>query len=376
MIRVMSDPAIPFSVGGSPDALYENLVQTFATWPPAVRAGSPRCLPDACDLLADQWRTAQEPRLRDVGLAVLATTDPARWADTVLARAAAGSKVLQRVADLVNGVGATWPAAARLPLPGPDADWRAWLAWSSATSLEYKLVLSPTLGGKRDQLRFEDSHATAIGFYQARTGRDVIGEIRRNLAAATDDSARLVYGTFLTGLGDAPDVGQIAARFRSGSAEQIALAERQVYALFGRGAPLADSTTTMAILDRLIAAAVDTVAPWPALTMLGRSVARPTVATYVLVDSIPAVLRARWRDRVRFLTSAEWQRMPEREAATLLILSSVERIGPFVRVRTEVSERLARRPNETPWLAHGGIGYYLLASGDGWVVAAQDMWTT
>jgi hypothetical protein len=307
---------------------------------------------------------------------VLATTDPARWSDTVLTRVAAGSKVLRPVADLVNGVGAPGPAGAGLPMPGPDADWRAWLAWSSATSPEYARSFSQTLGGARSALHFGERHETAIRFYQARTGRDVIGEIRRNLAAASNDSARLVYGTFLTGLGDAPDVDQIAARFRSGSAEQIALAERQVYGLFRRGAPRADSSTTIAILERLIASVVDTVAPWPTLTLLGHSVARLGAATYVLADSVPAVLQARWRDRARFIAGAEWGRMPDRQEATLLTVSSVERVGPFVRVRTQLSSRTARRPNETPQLYFSGIAYYLLESGDGWVIVAQEMWAT
>lgn len=49
------------------------------------------------------------------------------------------------------------------------------------------------------RVRFEESHATAIRFYQARTGRDVIGELRRGFAQAESDSARLVYGTMLGG---------------------------------------------------------------------------------------------------------------------------------------------------------------------------------
>jgi hypothetical protein len=242
MIRVMRDPAIPFSFGVSRDVLYGNLTQTFVTWPPALDADTTRrrCLPDACRLLEEQWRVAREPRLRDVGLTVLATTDPARWADTVLSRVAADPGILTPVAQLMNGVGATWPAAAKLSLPGPDADWRAWLAWTSATSPEYRLIAAPMSRGMQPELRFEESHVTAIRFYQQRTGRDVVGEIRRSLAAATDDSARLVYGAILTGLGDVPTVDQVAARFRSGSAAQIALATRQLYGLFRGRVPLAD----------------------------------------------------------------------------------------------------------------------------------------
>jgi len=303
----------------------------------------------------------------------------------VLSRVAAGRGILTPVGQLMNGVGAMWPAAAKLSLPGPDADWRAWLAWTSATSPEYQRIASSMSRGTQTELRFEESHVTAIRFYQQRTGRDVVGELRRNLAAATDDSARLVYGAILTGLGDVPTVEQVAARFRSGSAAQIALATRQLYGLFRQRAPLADSATTVAILDRLIAATIDAVAPWPNLTPppnLGPlpprppRVASPRPAIYVLADSVPAVLQARWRDRVRFISGAEWQRLPEREAATLLTLSSVERIGPFVRVRTSAVGRMARQPNETPRLYASGSGYYLIATADGWAIIMQEMWVT
>ena len=382
MIRVMADPGVPFAFGASRDALYENLVQTLVTWPPALAPASRRpCTPDACRLLGEQWRDAAEPRLRDVGLTALVTTDPVRWSDTVLARAAAGSAVLASAAALVNGVGATWPAAAKLPLPEPGAGWRQWLAWSSAQDPRYRSP--PTVRGVENELRFEESHATAIRFSQLRTGRDVIGELRRDLAAATDDSARLVFGAMLNGLGDRPSVDQIAAQLRSGSPPQIALAVRTLPGLFRAGAPRADSATTIAVLDRLIAASVDGVQPWPNLPGSRDSItppppraptARPPM--YVLTDSVPIALRDRWRGRVRFISADEWQRMPEREAATLLTLSSVERVGPFIRVRAQRAGRLSREPNETPRLYVGGEGYYLLAWDGGWVVVAMEMWAS
>ena len=97
---------------------------------------------------------------------------------------------------------------------------------------------------------------------------------------------------------------------------------------------------------------------------------------YVLADSVPIALRDRWTGRVRFVSADEWQRMPEREAATLLTLASVERVGPFVRVRAQRAGRLSREPNETPRLYVGGEGYYLLAWDGGWVVVAMEMWAS
>ena len=387
MIRVMSDPGISFAAGGSRDAIYENLIQTLVTWPPAIDPDTSqwRCRPAACRLLGEQWQRAQEPRLRDVGLTMLVTLDPVRWADTAAARAAAGSKLILQAVQLANGVGAPWPAAAKLSLPAADADWRAWIAWSNAPAAGYRPPPgTPVAREQQTQMRFDESHATAIRFYQARTGRDVRAELRRHLAAATNDSARMVYGTLLTGLGDTPSVEQIAAQLLSGSAPQMTLARRSIHTVFGTQGPRADSATALAILDRLIASIVDGAEPWPQLTP-ARTPTRPLSAPsapsqgdvmYVLADSVPRALLEKWRTRARFISLDEWRRMSERQPATLVALSSVERVGSFVRASTHVSGRLARQPNEVPRLWAAGTTYYLILTADGWRIVETGGWIT
>ena len=387
MIRVMSDPGISFALGMSRDPVYENLIQTLVTWPPAISRDTIRwrCTPAACQVLGEQWHRAAEPRLRDVGLTALVTLDPARWADTAVARAAAGAKLVLPVLQLANGVGATWPAAANLPLPAPDADWRAWIAWSNAPAPGYRPPpTSPFARERQPAMRFGESHATAIQFYQARTGRDVTGELRRHLATATNDSARMVYGTLLVGLGDTPTAEQLAVQLRSGSAPQMTLARGSVPKLFGMRGPRADSATALAILDRLLASAIDGEEPWPQLAP-GPNPSQPpnTPAAspqrdvlYVLADSVPRALQEKWGMRARFISVDEWRRMPEREPASLLTLSSVERVGPFVRVRTHLSGRLARQPNEVPRLFYSGTDYFLFSTGDGWRIVEMGMWIT
>lgn len=96
----------------------------------------------------------------------------------------------------------------------------------------------------------------------------------------------------------------------------------------------------------------------------------------MLADSVPHALREKWGTRARFISLDEWRRMDERQGATLLTLSSVERVGPFVRVRAHVSGRLARQPNEVPRLFYGGTDYYLLSTGDGWRIVETSMWIT
>src|SRR5262249_48061841 len=87
MLQFMADPSIPWAFNQSRDVLYENLAQALTTDPPVGDVWNARvpCTPAACRLLAEQWRTAREPRLRDVGLVALFTSDPRRWGDTVLA---------------------------------------------------------------------------------------------------------------------------------------------------------------------------------------------------------------------------------------------------------------------------------------------------
>jgi hypothetical protein len=155
--------------------------------------------------------------------------------------------------------------------------------------------------------------------------------------------------------------------------------------LFRSRAPRADSATTVAVLDRLITASISGDQPWPQLVPPTQSpvppsnmprVERPRPQFYVLADSVPPALRERWRDRVRFIGATEWQALPERDAAMLLTVSGVERIGPFLRVRTHMSGRLARQPNETPHLFYSGTDDYLLAKDDGWVVVITSVWIT
>lgn len=176
MLPFMDDPSLAWSLGLSRDWLYENLVQSLTTWPRAAAAVKPphgrvACTIDACGLLAGQWRTAREPRLRDVGLVALMSMDPAHWADTVLALDGPRRPLLHDAAMLARGAGATWPAASKAPIPPPGSDWHAWLEWMDG-------------GNTLPRVRFEESHATAVRFQQARTGRDVVAEWRRQYEEA------------------------------------------------------------------------------------------------------------------------------------------------------------------------------------------------
>ena len=329
MIRVMQDPGISFAANLYRDPIYENLAQTFTTWPRALEPDTARwkCTVEACALFEQQFRTAQEPRLRDVGLTALVTGDPVRWADSLAGQPRARSTVLRRVTELANGRLETYPSRTPVPLPAPDADWRAWRDWTSG------------------------NFAVPIQFYGQRANRDLRTEIRTRYASAPNDSARLVFGTLLASFGEFQSATEVAERLRSGSRAEQQLAISALPALFGARAPFADSATTVAVIDRVLADAVS----------------RPgSDSLYVLSDSIPTVLRARWSNRLRFVSRGEWQAISERQAARLLTVSRVERVGSLVRVSSHAAGRLGRQPNESVQLYYSWATYYMVETNGTW----------
>lgn len=389
MVAFMEDPGLAFAFNQSRDWLYENLRQGLTTWPPAVTRDTTRwpCTPAACRMLADQRRTAREPRLREVGLVALVTLDPARWADTVLARVRAGASFLEPAAMLVRGVGATWRAASQAPVPAPNAPWQSWAEWMNGVDPRYAAVRPGPRVPSTPPVRFEESHATAIRFYQARTGRDVVGELRRRYEGALSDSARLVFGAMLQGLGELRlSADEAASYFRSGKAAEVALAQQALRGLFfDSQTRAADSATAVALLDRLVALVVEGVPAWRALdgSPAGWARAGPELhstprrrTVFLLGDSLPPALREKWKDKVGIVTAKAWRRQPSTEAGVLFTVSSVRQVGPFALVTVSASERLARAAGQAPQLYAAMISYYLMERNGEWVVVARDEWVT
>ena len=394
MLPFMEDPSLAWSHHLSRDWLYENLVQALTTWPRAAAEVSPprgsvACTVSACRLLAAQWRTAHEPRLRDVGLLALLSMDPARWADTVLRLAGPEHPLLRRAVPLVQGVGATWPASSHAPLPPPTNDWHVWLEWRDGRDPQYaraKSDVSLPAALRADtvaRVRFEESHATAVRFFQARTGRDVVAEWRRAYDETRSDSGRLVFGSMLQGVGALRNTQpEIVAGFTSADAARVTFA-RQALLESAAWAPM-DTVAAEPLLQRLLAGIVDGGPIWPngAADLPAARRGGPTVLhasrgpIYFNPDGLPSSIRLAWTSRVQFMTPAAWNARDVREAGVFYTISPLRAWGRFARVQLTATESNARAPDQAPLVNASGITYYLMSLNGGWVIVATDEWVT
>lgn len=387
LLPFMADPGLAFAFGERADAFYGSARDGLLGHPPAITPDTTRrpCTPAACRALAARWPDASEPRLRDLALVARMALEPARWADTVLARAAAGSALLRDAVPLIRGVGATWPAAAKDTLPGPNAGWRAWAHWMNGYDPRYARLYA---GEPRQLVRFEETHSRAIRFYQARTGRDVVGELRAKMRAARGDTARYVFGSMLLGLGDPvrpPE--EIAASFRSGLPLASALASRELRTLFPDAAHPADSAAAVALMGRALRAAIEGAAGWTMAAARGRGgddvrlprrIVPETGNDLPLVikgTALPPALRAQWSGRrgARVVDST-WH-LPSDSGALVITPKRALRAGPFVRIALNYAD-LGPRVGGRGLSSAGGWVLYLMRSGAEWVLVDAEMWIT
>jgi hypothetical protein len=371
VLPLMDDPGLAFDFGLERDPPYENAVQGLVTHPPAISpdTGDWSCTPTACALLARQRTEAREPRLRYVGLVAALALEPRRWADTVLAVAPRNPSLLGDAARLVRGAQPVSRFAEGPPLPPAGAGWRAWRAWAS---------------GKEDQERFfEKPIATTIRFHEAMTGRDIVGELRRARAEASDDSARLVFSTLLMSFGGDPvrGVDEVYAALRNGSPAARDLAMREAARLLA-GAPPADTATVTALLGRMLSTMTDGAPAWRWLEDAGPN-ARPAVRQvsegphplFIAGGPLSPALRAAWAARARIIGPGQ-PGPGQREAAIVFTPDTVVRVGPFARLYVRWSTTEARTPDQEPRGWAGGANVDLVLIDGEWRVIGAGDWIT
>ena len=386
MLGFMNDPSIPWAFHRSGDALYERLAEALTTFPPAVLARGERapCVPAACRLLADQWRTAREPRLRDLGLVALFATDPRRWGDTVLAIDVRQHPLLASSKALAMGVDVMRDAASNASLPPPGSDARAWRDWTEGVDPQHSSRdVSPS--GMSPEFRVEQSQIVAIRMYSARTGRDVVGELRQGYRSATSESARLIFGSMLQGLGELQlNETDVADAFTSRVPERIALARGALVSNLGDSATRMPDAKAAALVDRLIASVVNSTPLWPNMMAGPRGSVRDALPglhgasgpIFFDAENIPESVRAKWAGQVAFISKSELQRRNPREGGIFYFVDPVRVWGRFARVHMELSERRSRAADAVPQAYAAGATYYLMELNGEWVVVSRDAWIT
>jgi hypothetical protein len=294
--------------------------------------------------------------------------------------------------QLIRGVGATWPAALKAPMPSPQSDFRTWLEWMDGRDPAYVAAYAAsaartgrTLGSATPQVRFDESHATAIRFYAARTGRDILEELRRSYATAASDSARLVFGTMLQRLGELNLTGaEIAAALASGDAARTTLARATLMSQFRSAATLMPADSAAPFIDRMIAVTLEPGATFWRSVETGRMAqggGRPSLHVasgriFLNGTGLPDTVRAKWGARFSVIQPAEWNSRDLREGAVFYSFTPVRRWGPFVRVEVGVSERADAAADAAPRQYASWNAYYLMELAGEWVVVAREGWIT
>jgi hypothetical protein len=336
---------------------------------------------EALELLAAQYDRNVDPRLRHVALHVRASMNPA-WADTVLREFRTGrAPLLASAVDIITGIGSTNRLARQLPIPEPGADWTAWRDWLGVANPD-----SPGPAGSRPLWLGRPGNSGAIRYRERATGRDITGELHRSFASATNDTAKVVFGQVLNGLGASvwsPD--ETARELREGSVMMRTLAAQSLSRITAGGignfaaTPL-DSALADAIVDQMLEARYAGRDAWTTLdakrgvaTTPARTMQTSPLGTklYLNAAGLSAPLRQKWSSRVTIVTDAEWSALNVREAAELVTVRAAVRAGPFVRLGFMVNGRAARAPDQPPGAGSSSTGYLLMSFDGEWVIVTK-----
>jgi hypothetical protein len=303
----------------------------------------------------------------------LLTLDAARWSDSVVAREQSGELVLTLAAELVHGQLSSFSP----PLPAPGADWRAWAAWANDGSVP------PEDPGGPPAMRIEPEHNRIARFVKAQRGRDIVSEWQQQLAAAPDDSARYVFERLLLPFHrwTPPPLDSIATQLRLGDPFDYARG------INGFDPAFAQVATQAEVVNRILSYVMDGDPLWPTIkpswdtlphdsTMAGAERGRGLAGeaprpVFVYVNGLPALVRARWGDRVMWVSDSTWQVPKERYPASLIAINAVESAGPFLRVRWSHLRY--------PGLSESDIeneSTVLIRTAGGWVIVALDFFYT
>ena len=366
--RIRSAPPIASGIA--------SLVTEGPGMPPIREAGA--CTPDACRLLTGLWPSARDPRLRAVGLLTHAMQDPRVWGDSLVRYVAIAPPVLRPAVAMLNGVGATWPAASKIPLPAPGSDWRRWSEWMTGQAPG---TARPTLPGGRALppypiTRLEESHRAAIAVNVAATGRNIVPELRESFRTATEDSARLVFGTLAVQLRAIPVTGdQLASWFAEPSPMITTLARNALMSFVVDSARPMPDAEAAPLIDTLLAILVNQAPSWGVLhndtaQLRGFPAELRPGTLRMYADSLPPSVVARWSSKIRPVSMSERGVPDDQLPATTYTISRPLVAGRFVVVRFSLMTQRG------PQAYAQGSTYYLMRVGSEYKIVMVSGWIT
>lgn len=376
LLPFLRNPGLLFDFGMARDQFYENIGGGILLHPPAVVPDSTRwpCTRAACTLLANELRTAREPRLRQLAIAAHFGLEPRRWLDSLQANA--GSMRFSASAqDLLRGIGATWPASSHMPLPADARSWRAWYEWLNGVKPE---AAQPRPGPRPNdvmtQFRFEDTHRYGLRMQELLTGRDVARELQAAYAAG-NDTARFVFGATLLAVDKLHISMDSIARQLQGSASKFdrELALRALPRSFRQGTRAPEPVTTQ-LTDSLLAMLTTGAPSWPALPghepfWAFHKVVSDTTPIYVNVERISDASRARWSRTTRVVTTPEFTPTRAQYPAMVIHVTPLDVDGDVAHFSATWSY-----VSTSGWA--GGADIYLLNTARGWLIVLLDEWIT
>jgi hypothetical protein len=395
--RALGDASTAFRTGVDRELMVVNLIDALLSRPP-VLASSPlrrdeaaACTVDACRAMASDAAARGNVFLQAVGLVAAMVTSPRQWTDSVIKYSTTNPFLNGRALWFARGTASTAVASAKAPIPNPDAPHDAWMYWLRGEDSAYVRVRDADTAMRRiaanmnrpRSLQVDDHAASAIRFAEARTGRDYAAAFRRGRETATADSTRALYSTLLIALNDPvySPAEMVRIMLAPQSPERDAV-RAQLADLGRRGAPLPRASDSVAsIIGRHV---VNMVFADSVVTMTGRDARATnwfnvpktvdTLPRFILMDSLPAAVRARAAELGFDPVARDWRLTPG-AAGYLIRIDPIRQQGPFVLVSVTSTTLYSRSAGRSGGYARGFT--LLFAQGPaGWVVVHASAWVT
>jgi hypothetical protein len=176
----------------------------------------------------------------------------------------------------------------------------------------------------------------------------------------------------------------VAEAFTSGVPARTELARRALASGLDRSGTPLSAEKAAPLIDRLIAAVVNSTPLWRDLDPTrrnGRSDALPGLhggsgRIFFESDNVPQSIRSKWADKVAFMSKSEWSRREPREGGTFYTLQPLLGWGRFAHVGLTLSERIARSSGSVPEAYAAGSTFYLMELDGEWIIVASEGWIT